>query len=67
MWATAPSPSGHSLLITVAELLEGELPDIAHGVTTEMGKPFAQAKGEVAKCARAFRWFAEHAEAVARR
>ena len=50
------------LLITVAELLEGELPDIAHTVTTEMGKPFAQAKGEVAKCASGFRWFAEHAE-----
>ena len=28
-----------------------------------MGKPFAQAKGEVAKCASGFRWFAEHAEA----
>jgi succinate-semialdehyde dehydrogenase/glutarate-semialdehyde dehydrogenase len=48
----------------VAELLEGELPDIAHVVTTEMGKPFAQAKGEVAKCASGFRWFAEHAEAM---
>ena len=32
-----------------------------------MGKPFAQAKGEVAKCASGFRWFAEHAEATARR
>ena len=52
------------LLVTVAELLEGELPDIAHVVTTEMGKPFAQAKGEVAKCASGFRWFAEHAEAM---
>ncbi len=29
-----------------------------------MGKPFAQAKGEVAKCASGFRWFAEHAEAM---
>ena len=48
----------------MAELLEGELPDIAHLVTTEMGKPFAQAKGEVAKCASGFRWFAEHAESM---
>ena len=46
----------------MAELLEAELPDIAHLMTTEMGKPFAQAKGEVAKCASGFRWFAEHAE-----
>jgi succinate-semialdehyde dehydrogenase/glutarate-semialdehyde dehydrogenase len=50
------------LMITVADLLEGELPDIAHVLTTEMGKTFAAAKGEVAKCALGFRWFAEHAE-----
>jgi succinate-semialdehyde dehydrogenase / glutarate-semialdehyde dehydrogenase len=46
---------------TVAELLEGELPAIAHVVTSEMGKPFAQAKGEVAKCAMTLRWYATNA------
>jgi succinate-semialdehyde dehydrogenase/glutarate-semialdehyde dehydrogenase len=61
-WATSSFVERARLLITVAELLEGELPDIAHVVTTEMGKPFAQAKGEAAKCASAFRWFAEHGE-----
>jgi len=61
-WAATSFVERARLLITVAELLEGELPDIAHVVTTEMGKPFAQAKGEVAKCASAFRWFAEHGE-----
>lgn len=49
---------------SAADLLEGELPDLARIVTTEMGKPFAQAKGEVAKCAAAFRFYAEHAEAM---
>ena len=44
-----------------ADLLEGELPDIARTLTVEMGKTFASAKGEVAKCAGALRWFAEHA------
>ncbi len=48
----------------MAELLEAELPDIAQVMSTEMGKPFAQAKGEVAKCASAFRWFAEHGETL---
>ena len=52
------------MMTTAAELLEGELPDVAHLLTTEMGKTFAQAKGEVAKCALALRWFAEHAEAL---
>jgi succinate-semialdehyde dehydrogenase/glutarate-semialdehyde dehydrogenase len=63
-WARSSFEERSRLLITAAELLEGELPDIAHVVTTEMGKPFAQAKGEVAKCASGFRWFAEHAEAM---
>ena len=49
---------------TAADLLEGEIPDIARVLTTEMGKTFASAKGEVAKCATALRWFAEHAEAL---
>ncbi|MHB8219514.1 MAG: aldehyde dehydrogenase family protein [Acidimicrobiales bacterium] len=52
------------LMTTAAELLEGELPVTARMVTTEMGKTFAQAKGEVAKCAMALRWFAEHAEGM---
>ena len=63
-WAASTFTERSRLLITAAELLEGELPDIAQTVTTEMGKPFAQAKGEVAKCASGFRWFAEHAEAL---
>jgi succinate-semialdehyde dehydrogenase / glutarate-semialdehyde dehydrogenase len=63
VWAATPVGDRSRLLITVADLLEGELPDIAHVLTTEMGKPFAQAKGEVAKCASAFRWYAEHGPA----
>jgi succinate-semialdehyde dehydrogenase/glutarate-semialdehyde dehydrogenase len=64
VWAKSSFAERARLLVTVAELLEGELPDIAHVITTEMGKPFAQAKGEVAKCAAGFRWFAEHAESM---
>ena len=61
-WSSTTFAERSLLLVTIAELLEGELPDIAHLLTTEMGKPFAQAKGEVAKCAVGFRWFAEHGE-----
>jgi succinate-semialdehyde dehydrogenase/glutarate-semialdehyde dehydrogenase len=52
------------LAVSAADLLEGELPDIARVLTTEMGKTFASAKGEVAKCAAALRYYAEHAEAM---
>ncbi len=49
-------------MVTAAELLEGEIPAIAQVMTTEMGKTFASAKGEAAKCAKGLRFFAEHAE-----
>jgi succinate-semialdehyde dehydrogenase/glutarate-semialdehyde dehydrogenase len=52
------------LMAGAAGLLEAELPDVARLLTTEMGKTFASAKGEVAKCASAMRYFAEHAEAM---
>ncbi len=51
-------------LVTAAELLEGEVPDLARVLTTEMGKTFASAKAEVSKCAVGLRWFAEHGEAL---
>ena len=50
------------LMIAPAELMEAEVPDMARILTTEMGKTFASAKGEVSKCAMGLRWFAEHAE-----
>jgi succinate-semialdehyde dehydrogenase/glutarate-semialdehyde dehydrogenase len=47
-------------LRAAADLLDAEQPDVARMLTTEMGKTFAAAKGEVAKCALSFRWFADH-------
>ena len=52
------------LMVGAAQLLEGELPAVAGTLTTEMGKTFAAAKGEVAKSASAMRYFAEHAQSM---
>ncbi|MFF7870345.1 NADP-dependent succinic semialdehyde dehydrogenase [Streptomyces qaidamensis] len=50
------------LLHRAADLLEEDQQDIARVMTTEMGKPIQQARAEAAKCARAMRWYADHAE-----
>ncbi|MGW7424699.1 NADP-dependent succinic semialdehyde dehydrogenase [Streptomyces sp. NPDC054813] len=50
------------LLHRAADLLDADQDDIARTMTTEMGKPLAQARAEAAKCAKAMRWYADHAE-----
>jgi succinate-semialdehyde dehydrogenase/glutarate-semialdehyde dehydrogenase len=45
-----------------ADILEKEADETAKMLTIEMGKPLAQAKAEVLKCARNLRFYAEHAE-----
>ncbi|MER7838099.1 NADP-dependent succinic semialdehyde dehydrogenase [Streptomyces sp. NPDC096040] len=50
------------LLHRAADLLDADRDDIARTMTTEMGKPLAQARAEAAKCAKAMRWYADHAE-----
>ncbi|TQJ47455.1 NADP-dependent succinic semialdehyde dehydrogenase [Streptomyces sp. NBC_00080] len=49
------------LLNRAADLLDEDQGDIGRVMTTEMGKPVKQARAEAAKCARAMRWYAEHA------
>ncbi|AMT72014.1 NADP-dependent succinic semialdehyde dehydrogenase [Mycobacteroides immunogenum] len=52
-WATA-----------TADLMEAEADDVAALMTLEMGKTLASAKAEVLKCAKGFRFYAEHAQAM---
>ncbi|MEU6812755.1 NADP-dependent succinic semialdehyde dehydrogenase [Streptomyces sp. NPDC046831] len=50
------------LMNRAADLLEEDQEEIGRVVTTEMGKPVKQARAEAAKCAKAMRWYAAHAE-----
>ena len=63
-WRATSFGERAQLARAAADLLEGELPAIAPVLTTEMGKTFASAKAEMAKCAAALRFYADHAEAM---
>src|SRR4051794_2882942 len=51
-------------LRAAADVLDGDADSVAELMTTEMGKTLASAKAEVAKCATALRWYAEHGPAL---
>lgn len=53
-----------ALLLRAADLLEADNEAIARTMTTEMGKPIAAARAEAAKCVKAMRWYAAHAESL---
>jgi succinate-semialdehyde dehydrogenase/glutarate-semialdehyde dehydrogenase len=58
--ATAPRERGE-ILRRAYELLMARQEDLALIMTTEMGKPLFEARGEVAYAAEFFRWFSEEA------
>src|SRR5919206_1566187 len=51
-------------LRAAADVLDEDTDSVAELMVTEMGKPLAAAKAEVAKCAKALRWYAEHGPAM---
>ena len=60
-WArTAPRERGE-ILRRAYDLMMARQDELALIMTTEMGKPLAEAKGEVAYAAEFFRWFSEEA------
>ncbi|MGY1731029.1 NADP-dependent succinic semialdehyde dehydrogenase [Geodermatophilus sp. SYSU D01045] len=51
-------------LRAAADVLDGDADQVAELMVTEMGKTLAAAKAEVAKCAKALRYYAEHGPAM---
>lgn len=52
------------LMHAAANLMESEVESTATMVTREMGKPIAQSRAEVLKCAKNMRYYADNAEAM---
>ncbi|MEU9196464.1 NADP-dependent succinic semialdehyde dehydrogenase [Streptomyces hundungensis] len=60
-WRTTRFEERARLVLRAADLLDADRDDIARTMTVEMGKPVVAARAEAAKCAKALRWYAEHA------
>lgn len=66
-WSVRPPRSRADTLWGVFELIQEQVDRLALLMTLEMGKPLAEARGEVAYAAEFFRWFAEQAVRIAGR
>src|SRR3954470_8605816 len=62
-WAGLPMPDRAAVLRRIAAILREERDDLALLVTREMGKPLAEARAEVEKCATTCDYYADHAAA----
>lgn len=60
-WARTNLSKRIEVLGRIADLFESKQDELGELMTREMGKPVAQARAEAAKCAWAFRYYAEHA------
>jgi succinate-semialdehyde dehydrogenase / glutarate-semialdehyde dehydrogenase len=62
-WSRTPLAERSAFLVRLADLLEKRVDEYARLITLEMGKPLAEAKGEVKKAAFGARHFAEEGAA----
>ena len=61
-WRATPLEKRRAILERVAEIHRERAGELARILTLEMGKPIAQAEGEVALVASIYRYYADHAE-----
>jgi succinate-semialdehyde dehydrogenase/glutarate-semialdehyde dehydrogenase len=61
-WRTTDASERAAVLTKVADLYDERADELARVIGAEMGKPLAQAQGEVALASSIFRWYAEHGE-----
>ncbi|MCY7370500.1 MAG: NAD-dependent succinate-semialdehyde dehydrogenase [Polaromonas sp.] len=63
-WRSKTGKERHAIMMKWYQLLMANQEDLARIMTAEQGKPFAEAKGEVAYGASFVEWFAEEAKRV---
>jgi succinate-semialdehyde dehydrogenase len=63
-WKRTPVEQRAQALIALAKALRAAAGPMAQMITVEMGKPIAQAEGEIEKCANLCEWYAAHGPAM---
>ncbi|MCF4998574.1 aldehyde dehydrogenase family protein [Pseudomonas syringae] len=63
-WKRSAVADRSGLMIALAASLREGAEAMAVMITNEMGKPIAQARGEIEKCAKLCEWYAEHGPAM---
>ncbi|WP_455912753.1 aldehyde dehydrogenase family protein [Pseudomonas putida] len=63
-WRRQPASQRAELLLALAAALREQAEDMAQMITLEMGKPIAQARAEIEKCAQLSQWYAVHGPAM---
>ncbi|SEM49174.1 succinate-semialdehyde dehydrogenase [Pseudomonas sp. ok272] len=64
VWRQTPVAQRAQRLVALAQVLRDNAATMANMITVEMGKPIAQARGEIEKCAQLCEWYAEHGPAM---
>ncbi|NWA25984.1 aldehyde dehydrogenase family protein [Pseudomonas gingeri] len=64
LWRRTPVEQRSQALIALARALRDNATKMAEMITLEMGKPIAQARGEIEKCAQLCVWYAENGPAM---
>ncbi|VVO42446.1 aldehyde dehydrogenase family protein [Pseudomonas fluorescens] len=64
IWRRTPVEQRAQALVVLARTLRDNAATMANMITVEMGKPIAQARGEIEKCAQLCEWYAEHGPAM---
>lgn len=63
-WRRQPVSQRAERLLALASALRDQAEDMAQMITLEMGKPIAQARAEIEKCAHLSEWYAAHGPAM---
>lgn len=63
-WRRQPVSQRAELLLSLASALRDQAEEMAQTITLEMGKPIAQARAEIEKCAQLSEWYAAHGPAM---